>query len=190
MRIGILSQWYEPESGGASIPGVLARGLSRRGHDVRVLTGFPNYPTGRIYPGYRQRARHQEVSGGVTVTRVPLLPNHDSSTAKRAANYGSFAVSASSLGLSEMRKLDALWVYNSPATISLPMWLLRYGAGVPVVLHNMDMWPDSVFVAICNLRRCGPALNNAPERCATYRVRIPSPTFPHRLTRAPIGGCA
>ncbi len=54
MRLGVLSQWYDPEPGGGAVPGVLARGLAGRGHDVRVLTGFPNYPRGQIYPGYRR----------------------------------------------------------------------------------------------------------------------------------------
>lgn len=147
MRVGILTQWYDPEPGGASIPGVLARGLAERGHDVRVLTGFPNYPTGRIYAGFQQKVRSMESSDGVTVTRVPLVPSHDSSALKRSANYGSFSLSASAFGLPQLRHLDALWVYNSPATVALPMWLLRYGARVPIVLHNMDMWPDSVFAA-------------------------------------------
>lgn len=146
LRLGILSQWYEPEPGGARIPGALARGLTSLGHDVHVLTGHPNYPDGRLYPGYEKQSWTTTASEGLSVTRVPLYPNHGSS-AGRAINFGSFAVSAVGGGLRRMRGLDALWVYNSPVTVALPMWALRHGAGVPIFLHNMDMWPDSVTAA-------------------------------------------
>src|SRR5580692_4142278 len=57
LRIGLLTQWYSPETGSAAVPGVLARSLAERGHEVKVLTGFPNYPTGTIAPGYRVQRR-------------------------------------------------------------------------------------------------------------------------------------
>jgi glycosyltransferase involved in cell wall biosynthesis len=110
-----------------------------------VLTGFPNYPDGELYPGYKIRPRTVERSGAMTVQRVALYPDHGTSVVRRLANYGSFAVSATVLGLPGMRGLDALWVYNSPATVALPMWALRHVGHVPTVLHNMDMWPDSLF---------------------------------------------
>ena len=149
MRIGILSQWYDPEPGSCRVPGVLARGLVARGHKVRVLTGFPNAPTGEVQPPYRgqQHQRSIESLHGVHITRVPLYPYHGAKGGRRLANYASFAASAVALGLPQMRDLDVLWVYNSPVTVAGPMWLLRYGAGVPYVLHNMDMWPDSVQAA-------------------------------------------
>ena len=145
MRIGVLSQWYDPEPGGAAIPGALARELARRGHDVVSLTGFPNYPTGRVYDGYHMRPRTSREEEGVRVTRVALYPNHGSSSVGRIVNYGSFAASSATLGLSSLRGLDALWVYNSPGTIALPMWAARYMLGVPHVLHVMDLWPDSIL---------------------------------------------
>ena len=48
MRFGLLTQWYDPEPGPAALPGVLARGLRAAGHEVEVLTGLPNYPTGVV----------------------------------------------------------------------------------------------------------------------------------------------
>ncbi|MFF3855569.1 glycosyltransferase family 4 protein [Micromonospora sp. NPDC002575] len=144
MRIGLLTQWYEPEPGPASLPGVLARGLAARGHDVRVVTGFPNYPTGRVMPGYRISRRLDEVTDGVRVRRVALYPSHDSSAPRRLANYGSFALSALLSGTDVLRDVDVLWVYNSPITVALPMWYVRHVRRVPVVLHVADLWPDSV----------------------------------------------
>jgi len=49
MRILLLTQWFQPEPGFKGLP--FAKALRERGHQVEVLTGFPNYPGGRIYPG-------------------------------------------------------------------------------------------------------------------------------------------
>lgn len=146
MRFGLITQWFDPEPGPAAIPGGLARELARRGHEVHVLTGFPNYPTGRIYEGYRMRPMTEyEESQGVKVRRVALYPSHDRSLFRRLGNYASFGVTASTLGLGSMKGMDAIWVYNSPATVALPMWGSKWIWGVPHVLHVMDLWPDSIL---------------------------------------------
>lgn len=147
MRIGILTQWYEPEPGPAALPGVLARGLAARGHDVRVVTGFPNYPTGEIAEGYRQRLRLDERRGGVSVRRVPLYPSHDASAARRFVNYGSFAASATAFGGAALKNVDALWINYSPVTIGLPMLTQRALRRTPIVTHVLDLWPDTLFAS-------------------------------------------
>lgn len=144
MRIGILTQWYDPEPGPAAIPGVLARQFAALGHDVRVLTGFPNYPTGRVYEGHRQTWRKTRTVDGVTVTRVPLYASHDSSAVGRALNYVSFAVSATVLGARSLRGCDMVWVYNSPATVALPLLVHTRWGRLPYFLHVQDLWPDSL----------------------------------------------
>lgn len=150
MRLGLLTQWFDPEPGPAALPGVLARGLARRGHDVRVLTGYPNYPSGRLAPGYRMRARELEPArgpDGVRVCRVALYPSHDASPVRRLANYASFGASAVALGGPALRDLDALWVNYSPITVAPAMWRARYLHGVPLVVHVGDLWPDTVWAS-------------------------------------------
>lgn len=145
MKIGLLSQWFAPEPGGAAVPTVLARTLAARGHEVSVLTGLPNYPSGRLHPGYKMRPVTDEVGdGGVRIRRVALYPSHDRSGWKRFLNYGSFAASASVGGLGALRNVDAFWVYNSPATVGLPSALASTLWGAPHLLHLMDLWPDSI----------------------------------------------
>ena len=145
MRIGILSQWYPPEPGSASVPGVLARALASRGHEVVVATGFPNYPLGRIAPGYRMRWRADERDGDVLVRRVALYPSHDRSKLRRTLNYASFAASATASATSLLRSVDAIWVYNSPATVGLPSAAASLAGGPPHLMHVMDLWPDSIL---------------------------------------------
>ena len=81
MRILYLTQNFQPEPIFWALP--LAKELARQGHRVEVLTGFPNYPGGKIYDGYRVRMLQREVLDGVDVIRVPLYPSHDNSSLNR-----------------------------------------------------------------------------------------------------------
>jgi len=140
MRVLILSQWCDPEP---TFKGVLfAQELQRRGHEVQILTGFPNYPGGTLYPGYRVRWRSREVVGGVQVLRVPLYPSHDGSALRRVANYASFALSASVAAFG-VRKPDVTYVYHPPASVALPAMVLK-ARGVPFVYDVQDMWPETL----------------------------------------------
>lgn len=147
MRIGILTQWFEPEPGGGALPGVLARGLAERGHRVQVVTGFPNYPDGVLPAGYTIRRRVDAESSGIGIRRVALYPNHGRSAIGRVGNYASFGVSAVVSGVGAFRDVDAIWVYNSPITISWPMWAAKLLKRIPSVLHVMDLWPDSILLS-------------------------------------------
>src|SRR3954452_11223634 len=97
MRVAFISQWFDPEQGSAALPGVIARAIAERGHEVHVLTGFPNYPHGSLYDGYRVRPYLKEVMDGLQVHRAPLWVNHDDSALRRAGNYLSFAAGASAV---------------------------------------------------------------------------------------------
>src|SRR5690606_39993986 len=100
-RVLLLTQWFDPEPTFKGM--VFARELVRQGFEVEVLTGFPNYPGGRLYPGYRIKLLQREVIDGVRITRVPLFPSHDQSAVRRALNYLSFAFSSMVYGLLAMR---------------------------------------------------------------------------------------
>ncbi len=143
MRIAILSQWFEPEP--ASIPTQLATWLAERGHMVKVLTGFPNYPSGEVYEGYRVKALQRERSGTIEIVRVPLVPSHSTSAAGRAANFSSFAASAATIGVAALGPFDVAYVYHPPATIGIPAVALKKARGVPFLLHVQDLWPESVL---------------------------------------------
>lgn len=145
MKIGLLSQWFDPETGPAAVPGIFAREFVNAGHEASVLTGYPNYPSGRIYEGYKQRFRSTSDHSGVRITRVPLIPSHDRSAAMRLANYASFALSATVGGAAALRDTDALWVYNSPITVSLPLLTHSKWGKKPFFLHVQDLWPDSLI---------------------------------------------
>lgn len=142
MRAVVLSQWFPPEK--ATIPADIAQGLVARGHDVTVLTGFPNYPSGRIYAGWRQQAWLNHRVDGYDVRRVALYPSHDRSSLRRAASYLSFGATSTAFGWSRLRAADVVYVYHPPLTAAMGPWLSRTLSGAPYVLHVQDLWPESV----------------------------------------------
>lgn len=142
MRITFLSQWFDPEPG--IIQGLpLCAWLRGRGHDVHAVTGFPNHPMGRIYPGYKMRLWQRETMRGVRVTRIPLYPSHDQSGLRRAATYGSFALSASTIGSILAGPTDVIFA-NQPLTTGLPAAVWTRIRSVPVVYHVPDIMPDTI----------------------------------------------
>jgi colanic acid biosynthesis glycosyl transferase WcaI len=143
MRIGMISQWYEPEPGAAGHPTAVARALKRRGGELRVLTGFPSYPAGRVFDGYQMRPWRSETRDGIQLRRVPDVPSHDSSALRRSMSLVSFAASATTQ-VAWLRGSDVCLVYLSPATVGAAAWLLRRVWRVPYVLYVQDLWPESV----------------------------------------------
>lgn len=142
MKILLLTQWFDPEPTFKGL--VFARELVRQGFDVEVLTGFPNYPGGKLYPGYRLSWLKKEVIDGVKVTRVPLYPSHDQSSLRRIFNYISFALSAMTYGLFTLKKHDVIYSYHPPLTIGVAAVVIRFFRRVPVVYDIQDMWPDTL----------------------------------------------
>lgn len=114
-----------------------------KGHDVVVLTGFPNWPEGRLYPGYKIKLRQKEMIGGVPVIRIPLYPNHSKSKIRRISNYLSFVISASLLGVLFIRRPDIIHAIQPPTTC-LPAWFLSRLWRIPFTYEVQDMWPETL----------------------------------------------
>lgn len=142
LRILTLSQWYPPEPD-IKIH-VLARELAAHGHQVTSVTGFPSYPQGRIYPGYRQQLWKWEETDDVRVLRLPLYPDHSRSTVRRSLNYLSFAASASLLGPALCGPADLMWVYHPPLTVGIPAWWIGLLRRMPFVYEVQDLWPETL----------------------------------------------
>lgn len=142
MRILFLTQWFNPEPQFKGL--AFAKELQRRGHQVEVLTGFPNYPGGKVYPGYRIRLVQREVMEGVPVIRVALYPSHDRSPLRRIFNYLSFALSATLMGPWLVAKADVMYVLHPPATVGLPAIAISLLRRIPFVYDIQDLWPDTL----------------------------------------------
>lgn len=140
-----VTQWFTPEP--SVQPLRIAKELKHSGHDVSVLTGFPNYPTGQVQPGYRASRPGQDEIEGLSVFRAPLYPSHDRSAIKRFLNYGSWALSATLFWSRLFKGKDVSLVYSSPATAAFPAMVAKRMFKVPYVLLIQDVWPDSIFAS-------------------------------------------
>ena len=144
MRVLILSQYYRPEP--IPKPAELAAELKKRGHEVAVLTGFPNYPSGKLYPGYRLRLLRREVIDGIPVFRTFEIPYHGKRTIGRLLNYGSFMIS-SLWGFFCLPAFDVIYVWHPPLSIGLSAWLLARWRRVCFVYDVQDIWPESAVLS-------------------------------------------
>jgi colanic acid biosynthesis glycosyl transferase WcaI len=142
IRVLLITQWFDPEPTFKGM--VFARELVRQGFEVEVLTGFPNYPGGKVYPGYKISMLHRKLVDGVWLTRVPLYPNHGQSAIKRVLNYCSFAASSLMYGLFFAKRADVIYAYHPPLTVGITASLIRLFRRIPVVYDIQDMWPDTL----------------------------------------------
>lgn len=143
MNILIVTQYFWPENFRIND---LALGLKEKGHQVTVLTGIPNYPEGRFFPGYGCFKKTREDYQGVKVVRVPLVTRGNGGAIRLSLNYLSFALCASVLAPFLCRgKFDLIFVYEpSPITVGLPALLLKKIKSAPVIFWIQDLWPESL----------------------------------------------
>jgi colanic acid biosynthesis glycosyl transferase WcaI len=143
LRIAYLTQWFEPEPN--IVKGLaFVRALQADGHEVTVITGFPNYPEGKIYPGYRLRLLQRETIDGVRILRLPLYPSHDRSSLRRSLNFLSFFVSCFVYLMIHRSRYDLAYVYHPPITVGLAAALAGLFRRLPFVLDVQDLWPDTI----------------------------------------------
>lgn len=144
MRILIVSQYFWPEQFRIND---LALALKERGHEVTVLTGMPNYPSGRLFEGYSWFKKHCDNMAGISIYRVPLFLRRQGRGWQLALNYLSFALSACLLGCWFLRKqkFDVVFVFEpSPFTVGIPAILLRRLKRAPMLFWVQDLWPESL----------------------------------------------
>jgi len=143
LRLLVVSQYFWPEPFRVND---LVTELARRGHDVTVLTGTPNYPEGRTYPEFARDPSRFASYAGAEIVRVPLVPRGKSSL-RLVLNYLSFVITGLTLGLWRLRgrRFDAIIVVQlSPVTAALPGLALRRLKRAPLLMWVLDLWPDSL----------------------------------------------
>ena len=144
MKALLISQYYPPEPASASQKvSELAGYLASQGHQVTVVTGFPNYPDGVLHEGYRRRLYQQEWQDGVTVVRTFLLiPRDRHSFGPRMKNHLSFMLSSIYGGLRSGRP-DVVYVYSPPLFLGVSGYAISRLFGVPLVVDVHDLWPKA-----------------------------------------------
>lgn len=150
MRILLLSQFFWPEERTAPTNlAALAADLGRQGHDVLVITGFPNHPFGKIYAGYRLQLWQWDEYEQIPILRLPLYPDHSTSLRGRLFNYLSFALSIILLGsFAAIRfRPEILFVYYAPLTIGWPAKWIQLLTRAKMIYWITDLWPENMRAA-------------------------------------------
>ena len=152
MKILYLTQWFDPEPFFKGINYV--KKMKKKGHHVEVLTGFPNYPTGKLYDGYKIKLWKKEKINGISVIRTALFPSHSRSKIGRIINYFSFAMSSTLFGLIKIKNnFDLIYVYHPPITVGLTALIMKFIWRIPYIYEIQDIWPET-------LRATGMVQNN------------------------------
>jgi glycosyltransferase involved in cell wall biosynthesis len=143
MKILITTQYFYPENFRIND---FAFKMVKRGHDVFVITGLPNYPEGKFFGDYKILSG--ENINGVMVYRVPLISRKKSRGFELAINYLSFVLSALTFGPFLLRKIqpDIIFSVNySPATVGIVGVLFSKLKKAPLFVWVQDLWPDSLL---------------------------------------------
>ena len=143
MNILVVTQYFWPEDFRIND---MAAGLVEKGHRVTVLTGIPNYPAGRFFPGYGIFKNSRQTYCGVDIVRVPLVPRGKGSKIRLFFNYLSFSLLAAIMAPFLIRgNFDLIFVYEpSPITVGLPAILLKKMKSAPLLFWVQDLWPESL----------------------------------------------
>lgn len=143
LRILVVTQYFWPENMRIND---LVRDFSEKGHQVTVLTGWPNYPEGEIFSEFKVDPESFNSYFGSRVVRVPLVSRGKRSI-KLMLNYLSFFFSASTVGMAKLRNenFDAIFVYAvSPIMAAIPAIVIGRMKRVPVFVWILDLWPETL----------------------------------------------
>lgn len=143
MNLVILSQYYPPEVGAPQNRlSELARLMVEKGDSVTVLTAMPNYPTGKIYPGYGGLFRSERLNG-VDIVRTFIYPTQKTDFLRRLTNYFSFVISSAVLGTFLLKRADVLLVESPPLFLGLSAVWLSFVKRARLIFNVSDLWPES-----------------------------------------------
>lgn len=147
-RILVVCQYYKPEPFRISD---ICEEMVRRGYEIQVVTGYPNYPEGILYEGYGKGRHIDEVINGVKVHRCFTIPR-ETGTVKRLLNYYSYLLSSSAFvrskecTASDGKPFDVVFCNQlSPVMMAEAAIAYKKKHKVPVVMYCLDLWPESLI---------------------------------------------
>ena len=138
----VVSQYFYPEQ--FRINDICEEWI-KRGYQITVLSGIPNYPKGRFYSGYGFLKKRHEKYKGIDIVRIPIIPRGNNSL-MLMLNYLSFVISGFFWAIFTNLKADFVFIYEvSPMSQALPgVWYAKKKK-IPCYLYVMDLWPDNVI---------------------------------------------
>ena len=142
MNIVLVSQWFPPEQAPIGyMMRELAGALAARGHDVTVITGFPNHPGGVVFGGYKKQWLLNEMDDRFAVKRVWSFTRRNPGKSSRILGFLSFTIS-SALALLAQSRVDLIFAVFQPLSIGITLPLLAKLKGAKLILNVQDLHPD------------------------------------------------
>jgi glycosyltransferase involved in cell wall biosynthesis len=144
VRILFLSDNFPPESNApATRLYEHATRWVRAGHEVTVITSAPNFPEGRLFPGYRNAWRQVEWMDGIRVMRVKTYITANEGFLKRTLDYLSFMLMATVMSVFE-RRPDVVVATSPQFFCAVAGWMVGVLKWRPFVFELRDLWPASI----------------------------------------------
>jgi len=145
MKILVVSQYFYPETFRVN---TLCVELVKRGHEVTVLTGYPQYPQGKIYDGYGFDKPYETDWNGVKIERIKMRPRGKTPLGLLLNCY-SFVGEGKKWVKKCKEKYDAVYVFEvSPVTVGLPAVAYKKKFGTPIYFNVQDLWPENVEIVL------------------------------------------
>lgn len=146
MKILYISQYFPPEIGAPSVRVYeLARHWIKMGHQVKVLTAFPNHPTGIIPKEYRGEVFRREFIDGIEVIRTWVFATPNRGFTKRIFNYLSFPISAILMGSPMIGACDVVIATSPQFFVAAAGFIVGRFKRKPYIFEVRDLWPDSII---------------------------------------------
>lgn len=188
MKILVVTQYFWPEEFRIND---LTKELIKKGHKVTVITGYPNYPDGKIYKEFSSNKNRYSNYEGVVIDRTFILPRGKNKVSL-FLNYLSFIFSATIKLLTKYSKddFDVIFVYEpSPVTVCLPAIFFKLKAKIPIVFWVLDLWPETLktigavsskallkvidSLVIYIYRNCDLILGQSESFCKAIKLKSP-----------------
>jgi glycosyltransferase involved in cell wall biosynthesis len=152
VKIALISHYFWPELGAPSARLLeMGRSWSARGHDVTVVTNFPNHPTGVIPEGYRGQSFLIESHDGLRIIRCRTYATPNRGVVRKTLGHLYFMVQAIVQATPHLRQADVLVVSSPTLFAAVAAYVISRRIGVPYVLEVRDLWP-AIFVDLGVIR--------------------------------------
>ena len=142
-HILVISQYFYPENFRIND---ICKAWVKRGYEVTVVTGIPNYPQGKFFDGYDLFKKRKEEYEGIRIIRLPIVSRGKGSI-RLALNYFSYVFSGFFWKAFTKIKADKVFIFEvSPMTQALVgVWYAKRRK-IPCTLYVQDLWPENVEV--------------------------------------------
>ena len=169
MRIAVFSHYFWPELGAPSARLLeLGRAWVARGHEVTVVTNFPNHPTGVVPEAYRGRSFQVETVDGLRVVRCRTYATPNRGFLKKTLGHLWFMLQAVLQATPHVRDADVLVASSPTLFAAVAAFVVSLRVGRPFVIEVRDLWP-AIFVDLGVIR------NRALIWCAGAAGAVPLP---------------